>query len=66
MLSCRQDFEQGLGHITVGSVSEWSMVQHWKCCVPKGTGSSNLSASVSKKKCMCCSYMAYNLLFIGC
>jgi hypothetical protein len=28
MLSCRQDFEQGLGHITVGSVSEWSMVQH--------------------------------------
>ena len=29
-----------------GEVSEWSMVQHWKCCVEQSTEGSNPSFSV--------------------
>ena len=31
-----------------GEVSEWSMVQHWKCCIPQGIASSNLALSATR------------------
>ena len=30
-----------------GEVAEWSIAQHWKCCVPQGTEGSNPSLSAS-------------------
>ena len=33
-----------------GKMSEWSMVQSWKGCVPKGTGGSNPPLSESTPK----------------
>ena len=33
--------------IIFGKMSEWSMVQSWKGCVPKGTGGSNPPLSVT-------------------
>ena len=32
-----------------GEVSEWSMVQHWKCCVRKRTAGSNPVLSAKQK-----------------
>ena len=28
-----------------GEVTEWPIVQHWKCCVPQGTAGSNPALS---------------------
>ena len=38
-----------------GEVSEWSMVQHWKCCVRQRTAGSNpvLSAKTRKSRIIC-------------
>ena len=38
-----------------GEVSEWSMVQHWKCCVRQRTAGSNpvLSAKTRKSRILC-------------
>ena len=29
----------------IGEVTEWPIVQHWKCCVPQGTAGSNPALS---------------------
>ena len=38
--------------ISEGEVTEWPIVQHWKCCVPQGTAGSNpaLSAIILKSR----------------
>jgi hypothetical protein len=32
-----------------GEVTEWPIVQHWKCCVPQGTAGSNPALSAIKE-----------------
>ena len=36
--------------VCVGEVAEWSMAQHWKCCVGQLTVGSNPTFSVTNKK----------------
>ena len=40
----------GTAIVHSGEVSEWPIVQHWKCCVPQGTVGSNPTLSASKLK----------------
>ena len=33
-----------------GEVTEWPIVQHWKCCVPQGTAGSNPALSAMAQR----------------